>query len=58
MREALASGGLALAQTAVAHFGQAAGALVANPDDDFDYEYVLDWCVLRRHRSHDDAAIC
>ncbi|RLN05688.1 hypothetical protein BBJ28_00005439 [Nothophytophthora sp. Chile5] len=38
--------GLSLAQTTVAHFGQSLQgdtALVANPSDDFDYDYVLDW---------------
>ncbi|RLN92364.1 hypothetical protein BBJ28_00010730 [Nothophytophthora sp. Chile5] len=46
MRSALDRGGLSLAQTTVAHFGQSLQgdtALVANPSDDFDYDYILDW---------------
>lgn len=47
MRDALsASGGLRLAQTAVTHFGDQ-NALVVNPSEDYDYEYVLDWYVTR-----------
>lgn len=44
MRGALSNGGLKIAQTAVTHFGSQS-ALVVNPSEDYDYEYVLDWCV-------------
>lgn len=46
MRSALShGGGLRLAQTTVTHFGDQ-GALVVNPSEEYDYEYVLDWCVF------------
>lgn len=43
MRDVLAHGGLALAHTAVTHFGP--GGQLPAASDDFDYEYILDWCV-------------
>lgn len=44
MRDALSNGGLKLTQTAVTHFGSQHG-LVVNPSEEYDYEYVMDWCV-------------
>lgn len=56
MRGALSTGGLTLAQTAVTHFGSQ-GALVVNPSEDYDYEYVLDWCVQKPRRQRAPVSI-